>query len=179
MSILGNLHKKLIERKFIDCEEEICGYKIYTNGIYQVFLVTINQFIKLSRVMEDLSELRKYIINKNLNIWNTYIIFCVEEEEIDKCFSIDFERDSRYFRKYVIKSADEIDRISFLNINLSISEENKISLNQKFVFEKKYSLDIFNHFDDYCLKDKKLNNNEIIEITKNIFEIVGVDYENK
>ena len=146
----------------------------YKNNKINVFLGNQNYSIVGYEDINRLSyQLREILIKKDINVYNSYLLYCIDQGGIKEEDMILLERSSKYLRKYIIRQCEDIDRIFFLN-NTTDSVENKINPYPKVNEDVK---NILNHMIDDG-KILRLGVKKIELIVKNILENLGDDNEN-
>ncbi|WP_338658338.1 ABC-three component system middle component 1 [Paraclostridium sordellii] len=156
--------------KHMDSIENL-GLVYYTNNEKYVFVYYIKEDVFMD--IDEISfKLREILIKEKVNIWNTYLIICVESKTFIEDI-INIERNSKYLRKYVVKELLDIQRIYFLDNTISNSEyiENNVvaSMNIR---------NIINKMKDEYGDIKKLSDLEIKSIADELIAEVDESYDN-
>ena len=150
---------------------DILGLAYYTNNEKNVFVYYIKDDIFMN--IDEISfKLREVLINEKINIWNTYLILCVESKSFDEDI-ISIERNSKYLRKYVVKDLSDIKRIYFLDNTINDSEDIKSN-----IVASENILKIINKMRDENNDIKKLSYSEIKDIVDELISEVSELYEN-
>lgn len=106
------LENKNFEIKNMDSIDNL-GLAYYINEEKNVFVYYINKDVFMD--IDEISfKLRETLIREKINIWNSYLIICVESNKFTEDI-INIERNSKYIRKYVVKDLYDIQRIYFLD----------------------------------------------------------------
>lgn len=146
----------------------------YKKKSINVFLGNQNYSTIGFREINNLSyHLREILIEEDINVYNSYLIYCIEKAEIKEEDIILLERSSKYLRKYIIRQVEDIDRIFFLNkisndIDLGINTFPQINEDIKEIVNKMINDE----------KISKLSTKEIESIVDNILESLGENNEN-
>lgn len=178
--IIDKLNTILFECEFKeinDSKANILNFLHYRNKQINVFIKNITkENIGEKELNEMTYSLREELINERINIFNSYVIFCIEcnmkEEDL-----ILIERNSKYIRKYVVRDEFDFQRIHFLDKTPNlIDSENKYLCDIENT--DKYVLDIIKEMLDCEGEIKPLPNPEIKLIVKKIIEEIGGENEN-
>lgn len=180
--IIDNLYVLLQNNNFeqvIDLEEiNILGLLYYKSEERNVFIYSIKENDNLICDINNIAfKLKSVLKNKDINVWNSYMIICINIKEIDKDIML-IERDSKYLRKYVVIDDLDFERIYFLNKNDksdSFKEKNKKESDINLSTDIEY---IISKMRDDQGNIRKIDTKEIDEIVNHIFKQVGVEYEN-
>lgn len=144
----------------------------YKNKQINVFVKNINkENIDQKKLNEMTYYLREELINQRINIFNSYVIFCIdcdtEEEDL-----ILIERNSKYIRKYVVRDEFDFQRIHFLDKESNLIDNKNESLCDSENIDADV-LDIIQAMLDSEGEIRKLLNPEINLIVKKIMEEIG------
>ena len=112
----------------------------------------------------------KFLFNKNINIWNTYLLLCVKNGvKLEQENEYLIERNQKGFRKYVIMSKDDLKRIPFLDS----SELDIFDVKQKKITESKLgNIGVKSIYKIINNKDLSIRKFEKGEIEKMVDEII-------
>lgn len=118
--------------------------------------------------------LRENLIKKDINIYNSYLVYCIEYECIKEEDIILLERSSKYLKKHIIRQIEDIDRIFFLNNKSNHIDPVKIDKLPKI------NEDIKKIVDEMIDNEKitKLKAQQIELIAENILKNLGDNNEN-
>lgn len=145
----------------------------YTNQKINVFLGNQNyQSIGYKEINDLAYKLREVLIKKNINIYNSYLIYCIEYKDIKEEDLILLERSSKYLRKYIVRDNKDIERIFFLNNNL---EYKNIKYNPFPDINQDIQELVEKMKDDETLAP--LNSKQVDEIVENILRNIGDRHE--
>jgi hypothetical protein len=146
----------------------------YNNNKINVFLGNQNYLTVGYEEINNLAyHLRERLIEKDINIYNSYLLYCIDNDGIKDEDIILLERSSKYLRKYVIRQYEDIERIFFLN-NISNKIDNEIKIYPQMNEDIKSIVDQM--IDDE--KILRLNTKKIDLIAKNIIDSLGESNEN-
>lgn len=164
---------EILEKNFfelVECREikalDLIFYK--KDGI-NVFLGKQNYPKLRYEDIEGLAfKLRKCLIDLNINIYNSYLLYCIKEDGISQEEGILLERSSKYLRKYILRYFEDIERIFFLNQILWSSKYNL--RNSPEVPEDIKKIISYMEFEDEMVE---LNNNKIDIVVEKIIKNLG------
>lgn len=177
MDIYNSINNRLIEKGFksIESQEiEDLGAVTYRSTINHVVLKKIHTHAELQDIRSFSTKIRNIMLNGNVNINNTYLLFCISGEINYETFYM-IERDTRAFRKYVIRNEMDLNRIPFLD---NLIENEKSSINVKSEQEDNfYLLKIFDFLSIHSGQHNKLSKEQIDNSVKKIIDLVEEKYE--
>lgn len=177
MDIYNTINNRLIEKGFksFDSPEiEDLGAVTYRSFINHVVLKKIHTHAELQDIRSYSTNIRNIMLNDNVNINNTYLLFCINEKINYETFFM-IERDTRALRKYVIRNEKDLNRIPFLD---NLIENAKGSINVKKEQEDNfYLLKIFDLLTAYSGQHNKLSKEQIDTSVKMIIDLVEEKYE--
>ncbi len=103
------------------------GIKFLTNGTIFAVLQRWEIEANVQDIIDEASLLRDRLLRKRVNAWNAYYLLCAGgDHPIDEETIYAIEREARALRKYVVRSEADIQRIPFLDINLSKESKNPL-----------------------------------------------------
>lgn len=177
MDIYNFINNRLIEKGFESInspEIEDLGAITYKSNINQVVLKKIHILSEVQDIRAFSIKIRNIMINENVNINNTYLLFCTNEKvDYETFFKI--ERDTSALRKYVIRNEKDLNRIPFLD---NLIENANVSINVKREQEDDfYLLKIFDLLRTYSGQHNKLSKEQIDTSVKKIIDLVEEKYE--
>ena len=110
------------------------GITCYVNERRNVLLKNFIQEPTIQEIKKESLEIREILLSQNKNIWNTYYLICLENENKDVNERDDntylLERDTTAIRKYIIQNVKiDINRIPFLDDSTFVMESDKNSFN--------------------------------------------------
>ena len=146
----------------------------YNNNKINVFLGNQNYLNVGYEEINNLTyHLRERLIERDINVYNSYLLYCIENGGIKDEDIILLERSSKCLRKYVIRQYEDIERIFFLN-NISKKIDNEIKEYPKM------SEDIKSIVDQMVDDEKilRLDTKKIDLIAKNIIDNLRDNNEN-
>jgi len=174
--MFNKVNNKLLEKGFISVESqeaEGLGSALYESKNIRVFLKEIHTDLEIKSLQTYANQIRSLLMEQNKNIYNTYLVLCTSEEIDFETFYM-IERNTIALRKYVIRNADDLNRIPFLD-DLSGDDSNK-SNESNILFSMDYDskLDIvFDFLEKNNARNTKLKDIQIEEIVSSI--IKGMD----
>ncbi|MDK2563931.1 hypothetical protein QOZ84_10245 [Romboutsia sedimentorum] len=169
-SILRENKFKIVEEKKIKSLDLI----YYKNNHINVFLGNQDySTIGFEEINNLAYHLREVLIDSDINLYNSYLIYCIDNGGIKEEEIILLERNSKYLRKYIIRQIEDMDRLFFLNnasnkVDIDINKIPKINEDMKQIINKMV----------YDEKISKLDSKKIDLIVNNILENLGDNYEN-
>ncbi|WP_271397720.1 ABC-three component system middle component 1 [Salinicoccus roseus] len=138
---------RLKEKGFTQDKEALSdiGVALFKNDTVNVVLQNLDVGIDMEYVRKESIDIRRRLHEIGLNVWNTYYILCIEDENFRSDDMLFIERDSSGLRKYVIRHEEDLNRILFLD-NLPVNKiENPIKI-QDNVSEKDRTIKIIFEF---------------------------------
>ena len=179
MEIFNLVNNRLKEKGFKRMElkeiEEL-GAQTYKSTIIHVVVTKIQVDEQVRNLKSYSNKVRNILLNRAININNTYLLFCYENHiDYETFFMI--ERDTQGLRKYVIRDYMDLNRIPFLD---NLEEFSKGLTEVKTEPDEDYYLSYI-----HDLLEKKNGNNEklkkpeIEEAFKLILDLVEGRNENK
>jgi len=175
-------NNRLIEKGFKPTESqeiEDLGAVTYRSSINHVVLKKIHTHEELEDIRAYSTDIRNIILNEKLNVNNTYLLFCINEEIDYETFYL-IERDTRALRKYVIRNERDLNRIPFLD-NIKENENANINIEKeegKEVEDNYYLLKIFEYLTENTGQHNKLSTEQIEGSVKKIIDLAEKRYEN-
>lgn len=177
MDIYNFINNRLIEKGFqsIESQEiEGLGAISYRSTINHVVLKKIHTHSEVEDIRSFSTNVRNIMLNDNVNINNTYLLFCINEK-IDYETFFKIERDTIALRKYVIRNEKDLNRIPFLD---NLIENTNVSINVKREQEDNfYLLKIFDFLRTYSGQHNKLSKEQVDTSVKKIIDLVEEKYE--
>lgn len=181
MDTFNFTNNRLIEKGFKPTESqeiEKLGAVTYSSPINHVVLKKIHTHEQLLDIRSYSTDIRNIILNEKLNINNTYLLFCINEEIDYETFFL-IERDTRSLRKYVIRNEKDLNRIPFLD-NIKVNENVNINIEKEKGEEEDnyYLLKVFDFLTENSGQHNKLSKEQIESSVKMIIDLVEKRYEN-
>lgn len=177
MKSFNIVHNRLTEKAFKTLENEDMeklGFSLYENEKIRVLLKQVHTDLEIENIQLYSNQIRNILLEHSKNIYNTYLIICIDEEiEYEKFFMI--ERNNIALRKYVIRDEKDLIRIPFLDNITDETENNPKNLNDiEFDIELK---SVFSILEQYDSKNIKLKDYQIEEIVNNLMQGMGIENE--
>lgn len=121
-------------------------------------------------------QIRSLLVEYNFNIWNTYILFCVDQD-IDFETNYKIERDTKALRKYAISNEADLNRIPFLDEFRVIKKpiKNEVSIEEN----NEYLKEIMNYLEKNEGRQNKLNSDQVENLIRKILNMVELRYEDQ
>ncbi|MGG1639083.1 ABC-three component system middle component 1 [Paenibacillus sp. NRS-1760] len=146
------------------------GIKCFSNGSKFVILQRWEITTTIQRVNEEASILRDSLLRNRMNAWNAYYLICeAGDHPISEEIAYSIERDPKALRKYVIRSALDLQRIPFLDSEELTKKEASIELLTSIQMTKTIT-QLIEYIRQHDGERRKLNQKEletaIIEIEK-------------
>lgn len=179
MDIFNTTHNRLLENGFEahDIEEiRKLGASFYKSPINNVVLKKLHYNEEISLIKIFSQEIRTILMKGKENIWNTYLLFCIDNE-IDSETNYRIERDTNALRKYAICSDLDLNRIPFLDNFRVINKPIKNDVTSE--EESEYLQEIIGFLQESDGKQNKLSVDQVDELTKKILKMVELRYENR
>lgn len=161
MDIYNETHTKLLDNEYIRTDNEelnLLGCDLYIKSDISVCIYKSLDIDNIKEVDILSVKVRKILNDKNLNVFNSYLLILIEEKIDYEIFYL-IERNNIGIRKYVIKHKTDLERVTFLNfqekINSSVSPNSIGEENSDFI---KKTLEILdeNNYSVYKFDEKKL-----------------------
>ncbi|WP_340397147.1 ABC-three component system middle component 1 [Paenibacillus sp. FSL E2-0202] len=179
MDIFNATHNRLLENGFIiyDKEDiENLGASFYKSPINNVVLKKLHYNEELNLIKILSMEIRSILMDSNENIWNTYLLFCIDGQ-IDFETNYKIERDTNSLRKYAITSELDLNRVPFLDEYRVIKKpiKNNIAIGD----EDEYLEEIIQFLQESDGKHNRLSVDQVDMLMSKILKLVELRYENR
>lgn len=179
MDIYNETHTKLLANEYIrkDSEElSLLGCDLYIKSDISVCIYkSLDLDVENIKEIDILSvKVRKILSEKNLNVFNSYLLILIEEK-INYEFFYLIERNNIGIRKYVVKHQTDLERVTFLNFQEKINssaQPNSISEENSEFIKKTLEILDENNYSLYKFDEKKL-----VQISEQIIGKVKNDNE--
>lgn len=180
MDIYNIAANRLIEKEFnsIECKEiQNIGAVLYQSNINNIILKKIHSVIELSSIKEYSQKIRNIVSNSDFNLFNTYLLICIDMEELDYETFFMIERDTSSLRKYVIRNEMDLNRIPFLD---GIKGDQISNLKTQSDIELDDDLkSIYIFLNEYDGKNKKISTIDIEKFVNDFEKEVNEELENE
>ncbi|MDQ0721911.1 histidyl-tRNA synthetase [Paenibacillus sp. W4I10] len=179
MDIFNTTHNRLLDNGFAvyySKEIEALGASFYKSTINNVVLKKLHYDEELSLIRTFSWDLRSILMEGKENIWNTYVLFCVDDEiDFETIYKI--ERDTKSLRKYAICSELDLNRIPFLDEYREIKKPTK---NDVVVGDgNEYLKEIIHFIEESDGRQNKLTVDQLNALMNKIINMVELRYENR
>lgn len=172
MDIFNATHNRLLKNGFevhdID-EIEKMGASLYKSTVNNVILKKLHHVEEVNLVKSFSMNLRSILMDRNENVWNTYLLFCMDNE-IDFEINYKIERDTNVLRKYAICNELDLNRIPFLDEFREIKKPVKEAV--EIAEGNNYLQEIVNYLKENDGQQNKLSINQVDELIDRIIKMV-------
>lgn len=117
MGLFRDTIERLQEFEFIKQSSEVLNTLnvfLYSKGYINVIIRQYTTDVNSELIISDALRVREILLKNEVNLWNTYFLI-ITNYKIDEEITYMIERDSRVFRKFLIRNLQDLNRIPFLD----------------------------------------------------------------